>query len=280
MNRLGKSHLGPMQGSQVEPGFTLNVLPDDHPGPHSELHRLFNDVLVDLDQLGRMLDNARFGVAAVSFTGKFSEAVLHRSPGPEGTVAVDSQLGSQFIGGLEADSPDVVGELEGIGLDLGDGLLAVGAVDPHRPTGSDAMLGQKEHDLANFLLLLPTLANPLEPLLADSLDVEQEVRGRLDDFESPFFVECRRSWPPASGRCCESLLMPEYRSMPSAEAGWVVLSSSALNCCPCSRSTTQRPVASRCSPAETEVVLPTTVTKSWRPLTCTLRTANPFSGLW
>ena len=71
-----------------------------------------------------------------------------------------------------------------------------------------------------------------------------------------------------------------YFSMPSAEAGWVVLSSSALNCWPCSRSTTHLPVASRCSPAETEVVLPTTVTKSWRPLTFTLRTAKPFSGLW
>ena len=68
--------------------------------------------------------------------------------------------------------------------------------------------------------------------------------------------------------------------MPSAEAGWVVFSSSALICCPCSRSTTQRPVASRCSPAETEVVLPRTVTKSWWLLTCTLSTANPFSGLW
>ena len=30
----------------------------------------------------------------------------------------------------------------------------------------------------------------------------------------------------------------------------------------------------------TEVVLPTTVTKSVRPLTTTLRTAKPFLGLW
>ena len=43
--------------------------------------------------------------------------------------------------------------------------------------------------------------------------------------------------------------------MPSAEAGWVVLSSSALNCCPNCRSITQRPLASTCSPAVTEVVL-------------------------
>ena len=52
-----------------------------------------------------------------------------------------------------------------------------------------------------------------------------------------------------------------YFSMPSAEAGWVVFSSSALNCCPCCRSITQRPLASTCSPAVTEVVAPTTVTR-------------------
>jgi len=35
-----------------------------------------------------------------------------------------------------------------------------------------------------------------------------------------------------------------------------------------------------CSPAVTEVTVPTTVTRSWRPLTFTLSTAKPFSGLW
>ena len=44
------------------------------------------------------------------------------------------------------------------------------------------MLGQEQHDLADFLLFLPTLANPLEPLLADSLDVKQDIGGLLKDF--------------------------------------------------------------------------------------------------
>ena len=70
-----------------------------------------------------------------------------------------------------------------------------------------------------------------------------------------------------------------YFSMPSADAGWVVLSSSALNCWPCSRSTTHLPVASRCSPAETEVVLPTTVTKSVRPLTMHLENSKTVLGV-
>ena len=51
------------------------------------------------------------------------------------------------------------------------------------------MLGQEEHDLADFLLLLPALANPLDPFLADPLDVEQEVGGRLEDFQRPLLVD-------------------------------------------------------------------------------------------
>ena len=136
VNRLGEPDLGSVQGGQVEPGFTLNVLPHHHPGPHAEPHRLFNDVLVDLDELGRMFDNARFWVATVSVTGKFSQTVLDRSPGPEGTVAVDTQLGRQLIGGLEADPSDVVGQLVRVRLDFGDGLVPVGPVVSRPPLPS------------------------------------------------------------------------------------------------------------------------------------------------
>ena len=99
----------------------------------------------------------------MSLTGQFLKRVLDGGPCPIRAVAVDAQLGRQFVGRLEADAPDVVGQLVRVLLDLGDGLLAVGAVDPHRPPGTDAMLGQEEHDLADFLLLLPALADPLEP---------------------------------------------------------------------------------------------------------------------
>ena len=245
----------------------------------ADLHRRFDDQLVDLDQLRGVFNNAGLGVADVALAGQVLERVLDGGPGPVGTVAVDPHLGRQFVGGLEADAPDVVGQLVRVLLDLGDGFLAVGAVDPDRPTGTDAVLGQEEHDLADFLLLLPALADPLDPFLADALDVQEEIGGRLEDLQRPFFVDA----DDLGGNFGPMLrIAPEarYFSMPSAEAGWVVLSSSALNCWPCSRSTTHLPVASRCSPAETEVVLPTTVTKSWRPLTCTLRTAKPFSGLW
>ena len=51
------------------------------------------------------------------------------------------------------------------------------------------MLGQEQHDFADFLLLLPTLADPLDPFVADALDVEEEVGGRLEDFEGAFLVD-------------------------------------------------------------------------------------------
>ena len=102
---------------------------------------------------------------------------------------VDPHLGRQFVGCLETDAPDVVGQPVWVLFDLGDGFLPVGPVDSHGPAEADTMLGQKEHDFADFLLLLPTLADPLDSFVADALDVEQEVGGRLEDFERPFLVD-------------------------------------------------------------------------------------------
>ena len=70
-----------------------------------------------------MLNDAGFGIANVALTGKFLEGVLDGGTSPVGAVAVDTQLGGQFVGRLEADPPDVVGQLVGVFLDLGDGLL-------------------------------------------------------------------------------------------------------------------------------------------------------------
>ena len=133
MNGLGQADFGPIQGGQVEPGLAFDVLPDDRLLGHRRLHRLFDNQLVDFDQLGRVLDDARLRVADMPLAGKFLERVPDGGPGPVGAVAVDPQLGGQFVGGLEADAPDVVGQLVRVLLDLGDGLLAVGAVDPAPP---------------------------------------------------------------------------------------------------------------------------------------------------
>ena len=58
-----------------------------------------------------MLDDAWLGITTMPLTGQLLERVPDGSPGPIRAVAVDAQLGSQFIGGLEADATDVVGQL-------------------------------------------------------------------------------------------------------------------------------------------------------------------------
>ena len=51
------------------------------------------------------------------------------------------------------------------------------------------MLRQEEHDLADFLLLLPALPDSLQPFLADAFDVQQEVGGLLEDFQGALLVD-------------------------------------------------------------------------------------------
>ncbi len=140
-------------------------------------------------QFGGVLHHAGFRVAAMAFPGKLLECVLHRRPCPVRAIAVDPQLGGQLIGGLKADPPDVVGKLVGVGLDLGNGLLAVGPVDPRSPRRADAMLGQEQHDPADLFLFLPALANSFQMRGTDPLDVDKKVGRLLEDFESPFLVE-------------------------------------------------------------------------------------------
>ena len=188
--------------------------------------------LVDLHQLGGVFHHAGLGKAAVSLTGQFLQRVQDGGPGPIRAVAVDSQLRRQFIGGLEADAPDVVGQLVRVRFDLGDDFVSVGAVDADGPPRRDAMLGQKEHDLADLLLLLPALANPLQPFLADAFDVQQKVGGLLEDFQGSLLVCTATILAASFGPMLRIAPEARYFSMPSAEAGWVVLSSSALNCWP------------------------------------------------
>ena len=188
-NRLGQSDFGPMETGQIKPRLAINIFSNDAPILNGSLDRRFHDLWVDLHQLGRLLHHARLREAAVSVTGQFLQGVQDGGSRPVGAIAVDSQLRRQFIGRLEADSPNVVGQLIRVRFDLGDGFVSVGAVDPDGSPRRNAMLGQEEHELADFLLLLPALADSLEPLRPDPFDVQQEVGGLLEDFQRSLVVD-------------------------------------------------------------------------------------------
>ena len=117
------------------------------------------------------------------------QRVLHSGPCPIRTVAVDTERCCQFVGGLKANAMDVVGQLVWVLLDLGDGLVPVGAVDADGPARCNSMLGQKEHDLADFFLLVPTLPDSLESLCSDAIDVQEHVGIVLENVECAFLVD-------------------------------------------------------------------------------------------
>src|ERR1019366_1309392 len=73
--------------------------------------------------------------------------------------------------------------------------------------------------------------------------------------------------------------LPRYFSMPSLVVGAVLLSMSARNWRPNSRSWIQWPWAVSHSPGLTDGREPTTVTRSRCPFALTFRTPNPFSSL-
>src|SRR5437879_7628999 len=73
--------------------------------------------------------------------------------------------------------------------------------------------------------------------------------------------------------------LPRYFSMPSRVVGAEVLSRSALNCSPNSRSRTHLPSAVSHSPGLTVENEPTTVTSSRCPRALILTTPKPFSSL-
>ena len=50
------------------------------------------------------------------------------------------------------------------------------------------MLGQKKHELADFLLLLPALADALQAFRPDTVDVQQKIRRFLKDVEGALLV--------------------------------------------------------------------------------------------
>ena len=188
-NRLCQSELGSMETSQIKPRLAINIFSNDAPILSGSLDRCFHDLCVDLHQLDCMFHHAGFGKAAVSFSSQFLQAVKDGGSRPVGAIAVDSQFRRQFIGGLEADSSNVVGQLIRVRLDLGDGFVSVSPIDTDGSSRRNAMLGQKEHELTDFFLILPALADSLEPLRPDPFDMQQKVRGLFEDFQRSLVVD-------------------------------------------------------------------------------------------
>ena len=186
---LRQADFGPVQCRQVKPRLAIHLGTHDGALGDGVLHRLLDGLPLDIDQPRRVLDQLGLRVGAVTLAGQLLQRVTHGCAGPLRAVGCDAQSRCQLVGGPEADPAHVVRQLEGVGLDGGDGLLAVDAIDAGGAARTDPVLGEEDHDFAHLGLLVPALANPLQSFRADPLQVQQEIRRLLQDLECAFLVE-------------------------------------------------------------------------------------------
>ena len=90
---------------------------------------------------------------------------------------------SQFVGGLEADALDVVGQTVRILLHDADGVIPVGLVDADGTGGSHTMTLEEDHDLADDPLIVPAFRDAFLAGSADASDFRQTFGLFLDDLE-------------------------------------------------------------------------------------------------
>ena len=88
----------------------------------------------------------------------------------------ETHLFSDSIRCFETNSPDVVSEPIGVLLNDGDAFIPIGFENLGGMAGADIMALEKEHDVFDFLLLLPAFLDFLYPDFADSRDLYQRIR--------------------------------------------------------------------------------------------------------
>ncbi len=98
-----------------------------------------------------------------------------------GLSARDADRRGDRVGGLEADAPDVRGQLVGLLLDGVDRFVAVFLVDLHRQGRGDADALQEDHDLLDGLLLGPRVLDARAALRAEAGNLDEAVGLVVDD---------------------------------------------------------------------------------------------------
>jgi hypothetical protein len=104
----------------------------------------------------------------------------------QGRILGNAQGLSDLVCGLEPDAPDVLGKPVGIVLYDGDDIIAVLLVDFGGIGRADPMALQEDHHTTNGLLVLPSLADHVDALLADALDLSQSLGLVFDDVQGLF----------------------------------------------------------------------------------------------
>src|SRR4029453_3390408 len=78
---------------------------------------------------------------------------------------------------------NIEGQAVGVLLDADNSLVAVGLVNPHRASSTNAKRVQEDHNLSNNLLGFPGLNHPLFAFGANAIEVRQALRRLLNDIK-------------------------------------------------------------------------------------------------
>src|SRR5215472_2420481 len=89
--------------------------------------------------------------------------------GSENGIAWYADVLRDLICRLKTDAMNVFGQGVRIGADRVDGRFAVGLINPHCAASADAVRMQKDHDLADELLLRPGFLDALAAAWADTV---------------------------------------------------------------------------------------------------------------
>ncbi len=137
----------------------------------------------------------------MAVAGDLLQHMAHAGLGADQRVRRDAEPLGDGVGGLEADAVDVQRQPVRVLAHPLDGLLAIGLVDAHRARGADAVGLQKDHDLADDLLLGPGLGDALLALRADTAQRQQLLRVVLDDIEHSLAEGTAPACAQSAGRC-------------------------------------------------------------------------------
>ena len=150
---------------------------------HQLAQAVVDDRLVDLEELGGLLEQAFVGEGAVAFAFEFLERVQDAGVDALRAGGGQAEVARDLVRGLEADAFDFAADAVRFGGEDFLRVLAVGLDDADAEGVGHAVGLQEDHDLAQGLLVVPRGLDGLRAAGADAVDFAEAARLVGDDVE-------------------------------------------------------------------------------------------------
>ncbi len=159
------------------------AIPDDAPFAKLQPNGRFDKRFRHFEELsGKRVEFVR-RQPAMAVVQRLRERVRNTGPDADHGGFLNAKPLGDCVGGLEADTADILRQTVGIFRHDLHGIVAVGLVDAHRPRSADAMGMKKDHDLAHDFLFSPGGHDALRAPGADAIHLAQALRRGLDHVE-------------------------------------------------------------------------------------------------